>query len=184
LPNFETIGQLAYPEFENEHKKIPDLTIGLHTYDLNRWEDLENVKLLQDDRVQMFDQNLLRRLDDEGYLTTPFSQPGSHGRRVSDMTLTFPFAFWEAKREGGGYDHQAAGKQNALKIKMILKWQDEIAKAAEVPWQPFVWYFVSVGSKWEIYGCHFQNKRSASDGRICVSVPLLLKPSYCSKYYR
>lgn len=166
------IQQLAYPKFENEDKKIPDLTIGLHTYDLQRWDDNQNDALLPDGRVQMFDQNLLRRLENAGYLPTPFLKPGSHGRRVADMSLAFPFAFWEAKRAGGGYDHLAAKKQNALKIKMILKWQDEIAKAAKVPWLPLAWYFISVGAEWEIYGCYFQQKRSAPEGRICVSVSL------------
>jgi hypothetical protein len=138
LPNFDTVGQLAYPEFENEGKKIPDLTIGLHSYDLNQWADTPDLMLLRDDRVRMFDQKLLRKLEDNGYITPPFSQPGSHGRSVGDISLTFPFAFWEAKREGGGSDHQSAETQNAIKVKMILDWQDKIGKSADVPWCPLV----------------------------------------------
>jgi len=171
LPNFDTFGQLAYPEFENEAKKIPDRTIGLHSYDLNQWINSPDIMLLRDDRVRMFDQKLLRKLEDGGYITTPFCRPGANGRSVGEMPLTFPFAFWEAKREGGGSDHQAASTQNAIKVKMILNWQDEISKSAGVPWCPLVWYFVSVGSKWELHGCHFQSNANASDGRICVSIP-------------
>lgn len=170
LPNFDTVGQLAYPQFENELKKIPDLTIGLHSYDLNQWADTPDLMLLRDDRVRLFDQKLLRKLEDKGYITPPFNRPGSHGRSVGDMSLTFPFAFWEAKREGGGYDHQSAETQNAIKVKMILDWQDKIGKRADVPWFPLVWYFVSIGSKWELHGCHFQQNTNASDGRICVSI--------------
>ncbi|KAE9375765.1 hypothetical protein N431DRAFT_543234 [Stipitochalara longipes BDJ] len=172
LPNFDTVSQLAYPEFENEGKKIPDMTIGLHSYDLNQWINNPDLMLLRDDRVRMFDQKLLRKLEDEGYITPPFCRPGSHRRSVSDMPLTFPFAFWEAKREGGGSDHQSAETQNAIKVKMILDWQDKISKSANVPWCPLVWYFVSVGSKWEIHGCHFQENNNTSDGRICVLILL------------
>ncbi len=78
--------------------------------------------LLRDDRVRMFDQNLLRKLEDKGYITPPFCRPGSHGRSVGDMSLTFPFTFWEAKREGGGSDHQSAETQNAIKVKLMLHW--------------------------------------------------------------
>lgn len=171
MPNFDTVQQLGYPEFENEQKKIPDLTIGLLTYDPNGWSDLANIRLLHDDRLRLFDQKLMRRLEDKGYLKTPFIRPGSSAKRVGEMCLAFPFGFWEAKREGGGYDHQSAQKQNALKVKMILKWQDSVAESAEIPWVPLVWYFVSVGSKWEVHGCHFQQSPFAADGRICVSVP-------------
>jgi hypothetical protein len=97
-----------------------------------------DLMLLRDDRVQAFDQKLLRKLDDKGYITPPFRRPGSRRRSVSDMPLTFPFAFWEAKREGGGSDHQSAEIQNATKVKMILDWQDRIRKSAHVPWFPLV----------------------------------------------
>jgi hypothetical protein len=171
LPNFDTVEQLAYPEFENEQKKIPDLTIGLLSYDPNEWSDLSNIRLLHDDRVRLFDQKLLRKLEEEGYLEPPFIRPGSSGKLVGDMCLAFPFGFWEAKREGGGFDHQSAQKQNAVKVKMILSWQDQIGKRADVPWLPLVWYFVSIGSKWEVHGCHFQQNFAATEGRICVSSP-------------
>jgi hypothetical protein len=97
LPNFDTVEQLAYPEFENEQKKIPDLTIGLLSYDPNEWSDLSNIRLLHDDRVRLFDQKLLRKLEEEGYLEPPFIRPGSSGKLVGDMCLAFPFGFWEAK---------------------------------------------------------------------------------------
>lgn len=178
LPNFDMVGQLAYPEFENEGKKIPDLTIGLHSYDLNRWAETPDLMLLHDDRVRMFDQKLLRKLEDKGYITPPFCRPGSHGRSVGDMSLAFPFAFWEAKREGGGSDHQSAKTQNAIKVKLMLDWQDKISKSADVPWCPLVWYFVSIGSKWELHGCHFQPNTIATDGHICVSIPKILSTFY------
>jgi hypothetical protein len=173
LPNFDTASQLAYPEFENEGKKIPDLTIGLHSYNLTEWTEIDT--LLHNDRVRLFDQKLLRELENKELLVPPFMLPGSSGTRVSDMSLTFPFGFWEAKREGGGYDHQSAQKQNAKKVKMILNWQDQIRKRANVPWVPLVWYFVSVGSKWEIHACHFEQNSVAAEGRICVRDP---SPSY------
>jgi hypothetical protein len=71
LPNFDTFGQLAYPEFENEGKKIPYRTIGLHSYDLDQWADSPYIMLLRDNRVRMFDQKLLRKLEDEDYVTPP-----------------------------------------------------------------------------------------------------------------
>jgi hypothetical protein len=170
LPNFDTFGQLAYPESENEGKKIPDRTIGLHSYGLNQWADSPDIMLLRDDRVRMFDQKLLRKLEDEGYVTPPFCR-SSRGRSVGARPLAFPFAFWEAKREGGGPDHQSAETQNAIKVKMILDWQDRIAKRADVPWCSLVWYFVSIGSKWELHGCHFQTNANASESRICGIIP-------------
>ena len=169
LPNFDTLDQLAYPEFENEERKIPDLTIGLRSYDLAEWSRSEDIEVLRNDRVRMFDQNLLERLEIEDDLTPPFIRTGSSGVRVRDSAITFPFGFWEAKRKGGGYDHQSAQKQNALKVKMILSWQDQVAKRADVPWSPLAWYFVSVGSLWEVYGCHFEQNSIAKEGRICVS---------------
>lgn len=169
LPNFDTVSQLAYPECEDEGKKIPDLTIGLHSYNLTEWSEID--ALLHNDRVRLFDQKLLRQLENENLLIPPFVVPGSSRTRVSDMSLTFPFGFWEAKREGGGYDHQSAQKQNARKVKMILDWQDEVRKKAEVPWLPLVWYFVSVGSKWEIHACHLEENSRATEGRICVRSP-------------
>ena len=169
MPNFDTVQQLGYPEFEDEQKKIPDLTIGLLSYDPNDWSDSVDIRLLQDDRVRLFDQRLLRKLEGEGQLEVPFIRPGSSSKRVTDMCLTFPFGFWEAKREGGGYDHQSAQKQNSLKIKMILGWQEEIGKRAEVPWVPLVWYFVSVGSKFEVHGCHFEQSLFSPK---CVSLTI------------
>ena len=167
MPNFDNSQQLSYPEFEDEQKKIPDLTIGLLSYDLNNWSDSTDIRLLQDDRVRLFDRKLLRKLELEGELEVPFIRPGSSSKRVADLFLTFPFGFWEAKREGGGYDHQSAQKQNSLKIKMILGWQEQIGKRADVPWVPLVWYFVSVGSKFEVHGCHFERSLF---GRKCVSL--------------
>jgi hypothetical protein len=131
--------------------------------------------MLEDDRVRLFDQKLLRNLENKGYLEVPFIRPGSSAKRVADMCLTFPFGFWEAKREGGGYDHQSAQKQNAVKVKMILAWQEQVGKRAEVPWVPLVFYFVSVGSKFEVHGCHFEDNLFR---RICVSAPI-----YCIKYH-
>jgi hypothetical protein len=93
LPNFDTVDQLAYPEFENEQKKIPDLTIGLHSYDLTEWSGNEDIGVLHHDRVRMFDQKLLRKLERNGYLAPPFIRPGSSGSRVGDMSLTFRLGF-------------------------------------------------------------------------------------------
>jgi hypothetical protein len=168
LPNFDIVEQLAYSEFENEQKKIPDLTIGLLSYDPKEWSDVANIRLLADDRVRLFDQKVLRRLETAGYLEPPFIRPGSSSKRVSDLCLAFPFGFWEAKREDGGYDHQSAQKQNAVKVKMILTWQDKVAKSADVPWVPLAWYFSSVGSKWEVHVSHFEQNLLAAEGRICV----------------
>lgn len=178
LPNFDAVEQLAYPQFENEQKKIPDLTIGLLSYDPKEWADLPNARLLQDDRVRLFDQSLLRKLEAAGYLKHPFIRPGSSGKCVSEVSLAFPFGFWEAKREDGGFDHQSAQKQNALKVKMILGWQGKTAERADVPWAPLVWYFSSVGSRWEVHGCYFKNNSFATDGRICVRTLLLKSGTY------
>ena len=132
---------------------------------------MANIRMLQDDRVRLFDQKLLRKLENKGYLEVPFIQPGSSTKRVADMCFTFPFGFWEATREGGGYDHQSAQKQNTVKVKMILAWQERRGERAEIPWVPLLFHFVSVGSKFEVHGCHFQYNLFS---RICVSALILL----------
>jgi len=132
---------------------------------------MDRPTLLDNDRVWPFGQDLLRNLSSEGLLMPPFIQPGSGKRRGADVSLTFPFGFWEAKREGGSNDHQSARNQNALKVKMVLDWQDQIGRKAGVPCVPLMFYFVSVGSSWQIYGCHFQQSSAAKDDRIYVRSP-------------
>jgi len=163
------MGQLAYHDHKSGKTKIPDLTIGLNSYDLTKWKD---IALSENDRVRLFDQKLLRVLRDEEYLIPPFIQPGSGKKqRSADVSLTFPFSIWEAKRPGGDSNHQSALTQNALVAKMILEWQDQIGVEADVPCVPLVFYFVSVGSIWQIHGCHFQQNSATTDGRICVRSP-------------
>ncbi|KAF2180881.1 hypothetical protein K469DRAFT_793295 [Zopfia rhizophila CBS 207.26] len=166
LPNFDTAAELAYPGFENEGTKIPDRTFGLLSYDLNEWLDVSH---MGNDRVRLFDQALLRRLEEEEYLKPPFSRHGTAGKkRVREMHLHFPFALWEVKRKGGGYDHQSAQTQNAVKVKKILEWQYQTSQRAKVPWEPLVWYFISVGSDWTLHACHFQQNLTGSKRRVCL----------------
>lgn len=178
IPNFD-IGKLSYLRYEDEKKKIPDLTIGLLVWaddlcypppDMDR-DELE--RILQHDLVKAFRPSTLHTLEAGGYIKPIFAfaqgKRGTHVQRVAKPSLSFPFALWEAKKASEG----DAVLQNALKVKQVLVWQQDLAARANIVWVPLMFHFVSMGSKWELYACHFQE--STTKARIrCVSVNMSL----------
>lgn len=157
FPHFD-IDKLPYLEYEDEGKKIPDLTIGLLSWSENTWkcpQGMERSRLgdfLNHNLVSPFRHDKLRDLENAKYLKPIFDF--SQTRRENSPSITFPFAIWEAKKRGAGSDPVV---QNALKVKKILDWQKDLARRANVAWDPLVFHFVSVGSEWKLYACHIQS---------------------------
>jgi hypothetical protein len=162
VPNFDT-GKLAYLEYQDEGMKIPDLTIGLLAWSENAWHaplnmtknDMDNI--LEHNLIKPFRYDNLHNLEREGFIKPLFAFPkskkGTHVKRSNRSSVTFPFTIWEAKKASEG-DPVA---QNALKVKMILEWQQDLAKRAKIAWEPLMFHFVSVGSEWKVYACHVQS---------------------------
>lgn len=65
LPNFDISPQLSYHDDDDGHIKgsnsiqIPDATIGLYTYDLNKKPWVDRKDLIDNDRVKLFDKKAL-----------------------------------------------------------------------------------------------------------------------------
>ncbi|CAO2653299.1 Nn.00g027100.m01.CDS01 [Neocucurbitaria sp. VM-36] len=161
VSNFD-IAKLTYPGYEDEKKKIPDLTVGLLAWSENAWSapptmnESEMDKIIAHDLVRPFRLDVLDSLENAGLLkplfTFPKSKKGVHVNRMRKSPITFPFLIWEAKKASEG-DPVA---QNALKVKMILEWQRDLAERAKIAWKPLVFHLVSMGSKWTVYACHIQ----------------------------
>jgi hypothetical protein len=113
-------------------------------------------EILEHDLVKPFRHDNLDKLEKGGFLKPLFAyakpKKGTRVERTSRSPLTFPFAIWEAKKASEG--NPVA--QNILKIKVILEWQRDVAKRANISWIPLVFHFVSVGSEWKLYACHVQ----------------------------
>jgi hypothetical protein len=58
--------------------------------------------------------------------------------------------------------------QNALKVKMALEWQQDLATQANIAWVPLMFHFVSVGSEWKLYACHSEQSTTMTR-TLCVS---------------
>jgi hypothetical protein len=125
--------------------------------------------LLQHDLVRTLCPQTLNDLEGAGLIDSLFVFPkgkkGTFVHRVSRPSLNFPFVIWEAKKSSEG-DPFA---QNALKIKKILQWQQNLAHATNITWVPVVFHFVSVGSEWKLYVCHAQ-KSERNDTMTYVSI--------------
>jgi hypothetical protein len=157
---------MTYLKYEGEGIRTPDLTIGLLTWSENAWyappdmdkSELENT--MNHDLVRPFRRETLHNLEEDIKPLFAYPQPrrGQHVSRMSKPSMAFPFAIWEAKRAGGG----EPVVQNALKVRMILEWQQDLSKRANVVWEPLVFHFVSVGSEWKVYACHIQPATSKS----------------------
>jgi hypothetical protein len=135
--------------------------------------EMENI--LEHDLVKPFRHDTLDRLEKDGLLEPLFFYPkpkrGTRVERTKRSPLAFPFAIWEAKRASEG--NPVA--QNILKIKVILKWQQALAKRANLSWVPLVFHFVSVGSEWKIYVCHIQPSAGSTKSKDTFVSPQLRK---------
>jgi hypothetical protein len=172
IPNFDS-DKLPYLPYKDEEKKIPDLTIGL----LFWADDLchpppgmgqgELDIILQHELVKAFRPNTLHNLQAGGDIKPIFAyaqgKKGTHVQRVAKPSLNFPFALWEAKKASEG----DPVLQNALKVKKVLAWQQDLATRANIAWVPLMFHFVSIGSEWKLYACHFEE--STRTGTLCVS---------------
>lgn len=174
IPNFD-IGKLSYLGYEDEKKKIPDLTIGLVIWADNLCyppPDMDQFsldKILQHGLVKAFRPSTLHNLEAGGDIKPIFAFPngkrGVHVQREAKPSLNFPFALWEAKKASEG----DPVLQNALKVKKVLAWQEDLATRANITWVPLMFHFVSMGSEWKLYACHFQE--STTKGKpVCVSL--------------
>jgi hypothetical protein len=173
MSNFDT-DKVTYLGFEKEKRKTPDLTVGLLIWSRNLCRTppgMSNKKLketLQHDLVRPFRNDRLDGLEKEKHveplIAFPKPKKGTHVSRASRPSINFPFILWEAKRAGEG-DPVA---QNALKVKMILQWQQDLASRAGVSWDPLVFHFVNVGAEWKIYACHIHTPTGKGKST-CVS---------------
>jgi hypothetical protein len=187
--NFD-MKKLRFIGYEGEQTKTPDLTIGLLAWSKGSWhsppsmDENERIRILGHDIVKPFRQDWLQDLETDDYIKPLFSfakpKKGNHIDRETPESLTFPFAIWEAKRPSEG----DPVRQNALKVKLILEWQRDIAERAGVEWEPLVFHFVSMGSEWRIYACHFKKRTGSKKSKAVVryqdSVPFalsILKPA-------
>jgi hypothetical protein len=153
---------LKYLKHEDENIKEPDLTVGLLLWSKHLchappgMSDEKLNKIMRHDLVRPFRHDILHELEEAKYMEPLFAFPqpkkGNHVSRVSRSTINFPFILWEAKKAWEG-DPVA---QNALKVKMILEWQQSLAFRANISWVPLMFHFVSVGSEWKLYACHAQ----------------------------
>jgi hypothetical protein len=166
---------LSYLDYEDEKKKIPDLTIGLLVwaddlcYPPPGMNSGELDKILQHDRIKAFRPSTLHNLEAGGHLKPIFAfahgKRGIHVQRVAKPSLNFPFALWEAKRASEG----DPVLQNALKVKKVLMWQQDLASQASIAWVPLMFHFVSMGSEWKLYACHFRES-TTNTKTLCVSL--------------
>ena len=157
LPNFVFAPQLRYwyqaEERQRQRSKVPDATIGLCAYNLRNepWQK-QKPHLRADPRIGPFSQRSLETIfNNYEYLKGPYSD-----RVLNDSVPLFAFALWEAKRSDG--DSQwSAFTQLDNRVRLLLRWQDAMIKAAEIDsneFIPVVWAFTSVGSIWTVYGCY------------------------------
>ena len=154
---------------------VPDVTFGLGTYNLNLppWRSEEMVDLVQNDRVRLFDKDTIRENLATFELAGPNTKKKTH--YVSSAYPLFSFALWEAKK-ATGETHDTAFLQTAANVKTLLRFQrrafDE-AKLGEEPQCedvcPLVWYFSSVGSDWQLWGCFEETIPGRKDYQyVCV----------------
>lgn len=124
--------------------------------------------ILQHKLVKAFCPRTLHYLENAGDIEPIFAyaqgRRGTHFQREAKPSLNFPFALWEAKRTYGSNPVL----QNALKVKKVLEWQQDLAARANIAWVPLMFHFVSVGSEWWLYACHFEVSTTRSRTH-CVS---------------
>ncbi len=152
--------------------QIPDVTIGLLTYDLRRdpWRQMGD--LVENDRVKLFDKQPLAKLLKLFELEEPYTRASS--RFITASYPMFSFGLWEAKKSTGD-NNVKAYLQTARKLATLLRWQRRIFDAARCEdFCPLVWFFSSVGSSWEVSGC-FERKNPSDEGYTYVSFAFPLK---------
>lgn len=89
----------------------------------------------------------------------------------------FSFGLWEAKK-ATGETHVKAFLQTAAKVQTLLKWQRLAFKEAKLLEEPqckdvcpLVWFFISVGSDWQLWGCFEETVPGLEDYRyVCLVV--------------
>lgn len=154
---------------------VPDVTFGLGTYNLKRppWCSEERVHLVQNDRVRLFDKDAIEKTLATFGLAGPNTKNKTHF--VSNAYPVFSFGLWEAKKATGD-THDKAFLQTATKVKTLLRFQRLVfnkAKLGEEPQCedicPLVWYFSSVGSDWQLWGCYEETLPGSEDYQyVCV----------------
>lgn len=165
-PNFSLYPQLPIGQ------SIPDATIGLSTYDLRLepWRHPEWNDLIQNDRVRLFDTEHVVRNRALFGLERP-----NRSKKTPHLNWTpypvFNFALWEAKKTTGD-THGKALLQTAASIKTLLQRQRHVfdeAKLSDEPQCkdvcPLVWFFSSVGSDWQLWGCYEEKSNDRGEYR-------------------
>jgi hypothetical protein len=157
------MGLMTYLGYEDEKKKIPDLTVGLFISSRIHWQAPPGMdtatltKIMNHQLVKPFFHDVLDKLEKDGSIKPLFAFPGprngNHTSRTSKSSINFPFVIWEAKKAAG--ESNPVG-QNSLKVKMILEWQRDLAERTNIAWTPLVYHFVNVGSEWNLYACYVQ----------------------------
>jgi hypothetical protein len=160
-PNFD-VGTMTYLDYKDEKKKVPDLTVGLLVSSKTNWHASPGMtpaafaEILDHQLVKPFFHDVLDKLEEEGWIKPLFAFPGprkgNHTSRMSKSSINFPFVVWEAKKAGEGNPV----RQNALKVRMILEWQRDLAIRTKIAWTPLIYHIVNVGSEWKLYACHVQ----------------------------
>lgn len=160
LPNFNKAQELPYYDDDGEvHCKpgvqIPDMTIGLLTYDINKkpWHQRED--LLGNDRIKLFDRGVLDAILKHFELEAPYREIKNKPRFIAGSHPMFAFALWEAKKPTSSDNHITTLQQTARKLATLIRWQVKIyGKAKFGECNPLVWFFSSVGSTFEVFGCY------------------------------
>jgi hypothetical protein len=158
-PNFD-MGLMTYSGYKDEKRKIPDLTVGLLVSSKRYWHappgmtTTEFAKIMDHQLVKPFFHDVFDKLEKDGSIKPLFAfsgpRKGNHTSRTSKSSINFPFMIWEAKKAGEG---EPVG-QNALKVRMVLGWQRNLAKRTNTAWTPLVYHIVSVGSELKLYACY------------------------------
>ena len=94
---------------------------------------------------------------------------------VSTAYPVFSFALWEAKK-ATGEPHDKALLQTAAKVRTLLQKQRLAFNEANLGEEPqcedvcpLVWYFSSVGSDWQLWGCFEETLPGREDYRyVCL----------------
>lgn len=146
--------------------QVPDATLGLQTYNLNREPWTEREDLTKNDRIKLFDINILAEILRHFKLEGPYKRKSP--KAVSTSCPMFGFGLWEAKKSTGE-SHIDIFHQTARKLATLLRWQRKIFNTAECEDTcPLVWFFSSAGSSWEISGC-YEIKNPHEEGYSYVS---------------
>lgn len=119
-------------------------------------------RILAHDMMRPFEHTKLKVLENTDGLESLFVSPkpkrGHHMNFETKPDLVFPFAVWEAKKDGEGDPVM----QNAMEVKNILHSQHRLSKRANIAWDPLAFQFCSMGSEWKLYACYAE-KRSETE---------------------